>query len=127
MGCNSEICSRQRQEVRACNISLYLDWTNYTEFWQMCKWRLKWMFLALAALPARAAEGGGDYIVLVVDSRRFTGWRAWWANVYNDSHLYFTLLTIITVPVLGLLMGRLTSFVLSRMGVNLKSRVLAEH
>jgi hypothetical protein len=47
--------------------------------------------------------------------------------VYNDSHFYFTLVTIVTVPVLGLLMGRLTSFVLSRMGVNLKSRVLAEH
>jgi hypothetical protein len=47
--------------------------------------------------------------------------------VYNESHLHFTLLTIITIPVLGLLMGKLTSFVLSRMGVNLKSRVLAEH
>jgi hypothetical protein len=93
----------------------------------MCKWLLKWIFLALAALPALAAEGGGDYMVLVADSRRFTGWRAWWANVYNDSHLYFTLLTIVTIPVLGLLVGKLTSLVLSRMGVNLKSRVLAEH
>jgi hypothetical protein len=93
----------------------------------MGKRRLKWLFLALSALPAMAAAEGGDYIVLVADSRRFTGWRAWWANVYNDSHFYFTLVTIVTVPVLGLLMGRLTSFVLSRMGVNLKSRVLAEH
>ncbi|MGA2269865.1 MAG: DVU0150 family protein [Bryobacteraceae bacterium] len=93
----------------------------------MRKLCFKWICLALAALPAKAAEGGGEYIVLVADSRRFTGWRAWWANVYNESHLHFTLLTIITIPVLGLLMGKLTSFVLSRMGVNLKSRVLAEH
>jgi hypothetical protein len=92
----------------------------------MRKWCVKWT-LALAALPAMAAGGGGGYIVLVADSRRFTGWRAWWANVYNEGHMEFTLLTIITVPLLGLLMGKLTALVLSRMGVNLKSRVLAEH
>ncbi len=83
--------------------------------------------LALRAAPAIAAEHGGQPIVLVVDSRNLSGWMAWWANVYNESHWYFTLLTIITIPVLGLLMGKLTGFVLARMGVNVKSRVLAEH
>lgn len=83
--------------------------------------------LALLAVPAEAAEHGGQPIVLVADSRVFSGLMAWWANVYNDSHWSFTLLTIAIIPVLGLLMGRVTSFVLSRMGVNLKSRVLAEH
>ena len=89
-----------------------------------------WMRLALAllaALPAIAAEAGSEYIVLVADSRRFTGARAWWANVYNESHMSFTILTIVTIHLLGQLMGKITSLILSRMGVNLKSRVLAEH
>jgi hypothetical protein len=90
---------------------------------------IRWAGLALTllAVQARAAGHGGEPIVLVVDSRTLSGWTAWWANVYNDSHWYFTLLTIVIIPVLGLLMGTVTSFVLSRMGVNLKSRVLAEH
>jgi len=95
----------------------------------MAKSCVQWMrpaLVLLALLPAKAAEGGRA-IVLVADSRKFSGWRAWWANVYNESHLYFALLTIVIIPLLGLVMGRLTGFVLSRIGINLKSRVLAEH
>lgn len=90
---------------------------------------VRWACVAvtLLAVPVKAAEHAGQPIVLVADSRTFSGLMAWWANVYNDSHWSFTLLTITIIPVLGLLMGKLTGFVLSRMGVNLKSRVLAEH
>ena len=73
------------------------------------------------------ASGGGEAIVMVADSRRFSGWQAWWANLYNESHLSLALLTVIILPVLGLLMGLLTDVILSRIGINLKSRVLAEH
>ncbi len=84
---------------------------------------------ALALWPALlcAAGGGGEAIVLVADSRRFTGWKAWWTNLSNESHLYFALLTIFTIPLLGLLLGKLTDLAMSRIGINLKSRVLAEH
>jgi len=83
--------------------------------------------VALAALPVRAAGGGGEMIVLVADSRRYSGWKAWWTNLYNESHLWFALVTVMVIPVLGLIMGKLTEFVLARIGINLKSRVLAEH
>jgi hypothetical protein len=83
--------------------------------------------LALLALPLRAASGGGERIVLVADSRRFTGWQAWWTNLYNESHLWFAVVTVVTIPLLGLAMGSLTSLLLSRTGISLKSRVLAEH
>jgi hypothetical protein len=79
----------------------------------------------LAALPAFAE--GGSPIVLVADSRRFSGGKAWWANVYNESHLWFALVTIVTIPVLGLLIGKFTSWILARIGINLKSRVVVEH
>jgi hypothetical protein len=81
----------------------------------------------LAGLPAWAASGGGERIVLVADSRRFTGWQAWWTNLYNESHFWFAVVTVLTIPLLGLLMGQLTTLVLSRTGISLKSRVLAEH
>ena len=83
----------------------------------------------LALWPALlcAAGGGGEAIVLVADSRRFTGWKAWWTNLYNESHFLFALLTIVTIPVLGLLLGTITDRLMARLGINLKSRVLAEH
>ncbi len=86
-----------------------------------------WMWLVLMPAAALAAGGGGEAIVLVADSRRFTGWQAWWTNLYNESHLYFALVTVVTIPVLGLILGMLADFVMARIGINLKSRVLAEH
>ena len=87
------------------------------------------VIVALTLLAARAmgAGGGGDRIVLVADSRRFSGLEAWWANLYNESHLYFALLTIAIIPGLGLLMAKATDLVMTRIGINLKSRVLTEH
>lgn len=88
-----------------------------------------WLRLAVFALvliPERVmAAPSAD--VLVIDSRRFSGWEAWWANIYNDSHLNFALLTVAVVAGLGLAMGKLTDLVMARTGINLKSRVLSEH
>lgn len=91
--------------------------------------RLRLAVSALLLLPstALAVGGGGQAIVLVADSRRFTGWKAWWTNLYNESHLYFALLTIVVIPVLGVILGVIADFLMSRIGINLKSRVLAEH
>jgi hypothetical protein len=74
-----------------------------------------------------AAGGGGEAIVIVADSRRFSGLLAWWANLYNESHLGFSLVTILLIPTLGTALGILTDFLMSRIGINLKSRTLAEH
>jgi len=96
----------------------------------MRSWSLHWKRLALALtlLVSRAAAAeGGTRIVLVADSRRFTGWEAWWANIYNESRLYFTLLTIVIIPLLGLIMGKATGLLLARLGIDLKSRALKEH
>ena len=84
----------------------------------------------LVALPAQLLAVGGekaDAIVIVADSRHATGLRAWWINVYNESHLLFAVLTVIILPVTGLILGKLTGSLLGRLGINLKSRDLAEH
>jgi len=77
--------------------------------------------LALAAGP-KAAN-----LVIVADTRKFTGWEAWWTNLYNESHLYFALLTIAIIPTIGVLFGVLADLVMSHIGIDLRSRELAEH
>ncbi|MGC1401709.1 MAG: DVU0150 family protein [Thermodesulfobacteriota bacterium] len=74
-----------------------------------------------------AAGEKADLIVIVADTRRLTGWEAWWANLYNESHAYFTVVTVITIPLVGLILGLLADFVMKRIGIDLTSRELAEH
>lgn len=76
---------------------------------------------------AFAAGGGGEPIVLVADSRKLTGIMSWWANLYNESHFYFTLLTIIVIPLVGVIFGVLADIVMHFVGIDLSSRDLAEH
>ena len=74
-----------------------------------------------------AAEGPKGTIVIVADSRKLTGLRAWWANLYNESHIYFALLTILLIPLAGVVLGTLADQLMGRIGIDLKSRVLREH
>lgn len=83
-----------------------------------------WM---LPALYASAAGGGGAPIILVADTRKLTGIMHWWASLYNESHMQFTILTIILIPVTGCLFGLLADVVMNHIGIDLKSRKLAEH
>lgn len=86
--------------------------------------------LAVSALwPALAQGAAGPVapLVIVADTRRLKGWEAWFANLYNESHLYFTIFTVIAIPVIGLILGLLADLVMSRIGLDLKSRELAEH
>ncbi|MEG2172986.1 MAG: hypothetical protein RRY29_06970, partial [Desulfovibrionaceae bacterium] len=51
----------------------------------------------ILCMPVYAlAAGGGKTadVVIVADTRRLDGIMLWWAQMYNDSHLYFTILTI---------------------------------
>ena len=83
--------------------------------------------LWLTAQTALAAGGGGEYIVIVADSRKLTGIMAWWANLYNESHFYFMALTVILIPVIGVIFGVLADIVMHFIGIDLSSRDLAEH
>jgi len=91
--------------------------------------RLRQLGILLLLIPTQllAAAGKAEAIVIVADSRRFTGWKAWWTNLYNESHLLFALATIVIIPTLGLILGSLTGLLLSRIGIDLRSRELAEH
>lgn len=75
------------------------------------------------------AAGGGDIapIVIVADTRKLSGIMAWWANLYNESHLYFMIATIIIIPAVGVIFGVLADIVMHFVGIDLKSRELSEH
>ena len=76
---------------------------------------------AFAAGPAAAP------LVIVADTRKFTGWEAWWTNLYNESHLYFALLTVAIIPIVGLCFGLIADVVMKWIGIDLEHRDLAEH
>lgn len=83
--------------------------------------------MGLLLIPELALASGDDLIVIVADTRRLSGWEAWWANLYNESHAYFTLVTVITIPLCGLCLGLLADFVMKHIGIDLSSRELSEH
>ena len=85
-------------------------------------------WLAILLLPARllAAESA-DAVVIVTDTRKLHGWEAWWGNLYNESHLLFAVVTILIIPLYGVTLGILADLVMSRIGIDLKNRALAEH
>jgi len=77
--------------------------------------------IVLAAGPKAAP------LVVVADTRKFTGWEAWWTNLYNESHLYFALLTVVLIPIIGLIFGVIADLIMRTIGIDLTSRDLAEH
>jgi hypothetical protein len=98
----------------------------------MRKWWIKLTGLVVMAgllLPeaALAAAKKVAPLVVVADTRKFSGWEAWWTNLYNESHLYFALLTVAIIPIVGLIFGLLADVVMNWIGLDLKHRDLAEH
>jgi hypothetical protein len=84
------------------------------------------LMLWLGPQVALAAASEAGTMVIVADSRSQAGWLAGLSNLYNESLLYFTLLTVVVIPAVGAILGKLTDLLMSRLGVDLKSRVLAE-
>lgn len=82
----------------------------------------------LAKGLAMAAGGGAvAQMVIVADTRKLTGLMAWWSNLYNESSVQFTALTVILIPLIGVIFGVIADIVMTHIGIDLKSRELAEH
>ncbi len=89
-----------------------------------------WVFLVTVVLPAKVlAAGGGEVapMVIVADTRKLEGLMKWWADLYNHSYVGFTALTVVLIPIIGVLMGLVADLVMTHIGIDLKSRELAEH
>jgi hypothetical protein len=95
----------------------------------MCKYGIaKSVGLGLLLMPWHLlAEEKASTMVIVADSRHLTGLTAWWVNVYNESHFYFALLTIVTIPLGGAILGGVADLLMRQIGIDLKSRALREN
>jgi hypothetical protein len=84
---------------------------------------------ALSVLPevAMAAAKKAAPLVVVAHTTKLTGILAWWANMYNDNMLMFTILSGIFIPLAGALLGIIGDFLMSLTGIDLTKRELAEH
>jgi hypothetical protein len=84
---------------------------------------------ACLSLPglALAAGGAAAPITMVADTRKLTGILKWWGDIYNDSHMEFTLLTCAMIPLVGCALGFAADFTLGFIGIDLTKRELAEH
>ena len=83
------------------------------------------MLTVLMPSVALAAKKKAD-VVIVADTRKLDGILYWWAEMYNESHFFFAILTMIIIPILGCLLGFLADIVMSHIGIDLKHRELAE-
>lgn len=95
-------------------------WTKLMGLWGL-------LALVMPELALAAGGGGAAPVVIVADTRKLTGILAWWANVYNESHLQFTILTVVLIPIIGVAFGVLADIIMSHIGIDLKHRELAEH
>jgi hypothetical protein len=81
----------------------------------------------LLFFPVQLLAEEGEHIVLVADTRNLHGLEAWWANLYNESHLAFALATVVIIPSCGAVLGLLADWGMSHLGIDLKKRALSEH
>jgi hypothetical protein len=72
-----------------------------------------------------AAEKKAD-VVIVADTRQVDGILYTWAEMYNESHLFFAVVTMISIPLLGVVLGFIADFFMTKIGIDLEHRELAE-
>jgi hypothetical protein len=70
---------------------------------------------------AQASGDSASPLVFVADSRNLSGWEAWFANLYNESRALFTLLSVVMIPVVGLIFGLIAEFIMARSGLDLET------
>mgnify|MGYP000881339531 FL=1 len=84
----------------------------------------------LAMLPQMVLAAGGGPVapmVIVADTRKLEGIMKWWGDLYNNSYVEFTVLTVVLIPLIGVVFGVLADLIMTHIGIDLKSRELAEH
>lgn len=78
------------------------------------------------AAPALAA-GKATPIVIVSDTRHLTGIGWYLGSLYNDSPLAFTALTLLVMPMTGILFAVVGDLALGLLGIDLTSRGVGGH
>lgn len=92
--------------------------------------RLGGVFAALMVMLPQWVLASGDKatnIVVVADTRRVTGIMHYFADMYNTNIVMFAVWTVVLTVAMGCTLGFLMDFIMSRTGLDLKSRKIVEH
>lgn len=80
-------------------------------------------FFVLFASNGVAAESA-EPLSLIANTKGLSGFWLWYATLYNTNKLYCALVTIVIVPVTGLILGTIANLIMSRIGIHLKAKKL---
>jgi ABC-type Fe3+ transport system permease subunit len=92
------------------------------------RWLGTWTTIGVL-LPGMALAAGdkATNIVVVADTRRLTGMMHYFADLYNSNITMFAVWTVVLTVAMGCTLGFLMDFIMSRTGLDLKSRKIIEH
>jgi ABC-type Fe3+ transport system permease subunit len=88
------------------------------------------MIASLWLLLPRIVLASGDKasnLVVVADTRRLTGIMHYFSDLYNSDIVIFAIWTVVLTAAMGCVLGFLMDFIMSRTGLDLKSRKIIEH
>jgi ABC-type Fe3+ transport system permease subunit len=74
-----------------------------------------------------AAGEKAENIVVVADTRRVTGIMLYFSDLYNTNILMFAIWAVVLTAAMGCTLGFMMDFIMSRTGLDLKSRKIIEH
>lgn len=84
--------------------------------------------LAFPALSLAAGGGGGSELVVVADTRVITSnIIKYFADLYNFNQVLFAVWAVVLTAAYGCFLGVIMDFIMSRTGLDLKSRKIVEH
>ena len=83
----------------------------------------------LIPMVAMAAGGGGaSELVVVADTRVLdSGMMRYFSDLYNNNIIMFAIWATVLTALYGAFLGFLMDFIMSRTGLDLKSRKIVEH
>ncbi len=84
------------------------------------------LWLLLPGWVLASGEKSGN-LVVVADTRRVTGLMHYFADLYNTNLVLFAVWTVVLTAAMGCTLGFLMDFIMSRTGLDLKSRKIIEH
>jgi hypothetical protein len=92
------------------------------------KWWV-WMVAAILWMPslAMAADEGANELVCVADTRVVSGVEKYFADLYNFNILMFAIWAVVLTAAYGSFLGWLMDAIMSRTGLDLRSRKIVEH
>jgi len=90
-----------------------------------------WAFLVMITLwvPASVLAAGdkATAIVVVADTRRVSGIMRYFSDLYNTDIWMFAVWAVVLTAFMGSFLGFLMDLIMSRTGLDLKSRKIVEH